>query len=92
MSATEKTHEQKPNQTTTIIVNAQQKTVEDKELSFEALVSLAYNGSPPSGPNWEFTITYQRGHGNKPQGSLVVGESVKVKEGMIFDVYGTDKS
>ena len=73
----------------TIVINGRQRTVEDKELSFEELVRLAYDGTPPSG---EFTITYRRGHGNKPDGSLVAGETVKVREGMIFDVYGTDKS
>jgi hypothetical protein len=77
---------------TTIVVNAQEKTVPEKEISFEELVSLAYDGNPPTGDNWEFTVTYRRGHGEKPQGQLVAGESVKVKEGMVFDVYGTDKS
>jgi hypothetical protein len=78
--------------TTTVIVNGQEKAVTDKDLSFEQLVSLAYDGNPPTGDNWEFTIAYRRGHSNKPEGSLVAGQTVKVKEGMIFDVYGTDKS
>lgn len=77
---------------TTIVVNAQEKTVTEEEISFEELVSLAYDGNPPTGDNWEFTVTYRRGHGEKPQGQLVAGESVKVKDGMVFDVYGTDKS
>ena len=76
----------------TFVVNAQPKTVTQKEISFEELVSLAYDGNPPTGENWEFTVTYRRGDGKKPQGQLVAGESVKVKDGMIVDVYGTDKS
>lgn len=82
----------KPKHETTIIVNAEEKTTTEKELSFEEVVSVAYDGNPPSGPNWEFTVTYRRGHGNKPEGSLVAGGTVKVKERMIFNVGATDKS
>jgi len=32
------------------------------------------------------------GHGSKPEGTLVEGDTVKVKEGMIFNVARTDKS
>ena len=39
-----------------------------------------------------FTVTYTRGEGHKPQGTLVEGETVKVKDGMIFNVTATDKS
>lgn len=75
-----------------IIVNAQPKTVQKGELSFEEVVELAYDGNPPSGPNWFFTVTYRRGPAHKPQGTLVAGQSVKVKEGMVFNVHATDKS
>ncbi len=39
-----------------------------------------------------YTVTYKRGLGNKPEGTLVEGDTVKVKEGMIFNVARTDKS
>jgi hypothetical protein len=74
-----------------IIVNGQQKTVETHELSFDQVVALAFD-PVPSGPNVMFTVTYRRGHGEKPEGTLTEGESVKVKDGMIFDVTATDKS
>jgi hypothetical protein len=76
---------------TTIIVNGREKTVTTKELSFSEIVALAFD-PPPTGQNIVFTITYRRGHGNKPEGSLTEGETVKVKEGMIFNVTATDKS
>lgn len=79
------------NQGITIIVNARQKEVTQKELSFAQVIALAYD-NPPTGPNIIFTVTYRRGEGNKPEGSLVEGETVKVKEGMIFNVTATDKS
>jgi hypothetical protein len=85
--------EKKPEHETTIIVNGQEKTTIEKELTFERVVSIAYDGNPPTGPNWEFTVTYRRGHGEKPEGTLVAGgEPVKVKEGMIVNVRATDKS
>ena len=74
-----------------IIVNGRQKTVTSKELSFDEIVALAFD-SPPTGDNTIFTITYRRGEGNKPEGTLVKGETVKIKEGMIFDVTATSRS
>ncbi len=75
--------------TVNIIVNGRQKTVAKTELSFDEIVSLA---ELPTGPNMFYTVTYRRGEGNKPEGTLVQGESVRVKEGMIFNVTATDKS
>ena len=75
----------------TIIVNAQPKVVQGKELTFRQIVSLAFD-QPPSGENVVFTVTYRRGRGEKPEGSLLEGDSVKIKEGMIFNVTATDKS
>lgn len=75
----------------TVIVNGRQKVVTSRELSFAEIIALAYD-NPPTGPNFVFTITYRRGEGNKPEGTLVAGETVKIKEGMIFNVTATDKS
>ena len=75
----------------TIIVNGRQKEVTAKELTFAEIVALAFD-NPPTGENWVFTVTYRRGQGNKPEGTLVEGETVKIKEGMIFNVTATDKS
>jgi len=76
----------------TIIVNGREKTVlKNNDLTFNELVVLAFD-NPPSGENMVFTITYRKGHGNKPEGSLAEGESVKAKDGMIFNVTSTDKS
>ena len=76
----------------TIVVNARPKVVPAGEMTFEEIVALAYDGSPPTGDNWEFTVGYRRGHGDKPAGSLVAGQKVKLKDGMIFNVTATDKS
>jgi len=75
----------------TIIVNARETTVAESELTFEALVALAFP-EPPYGVNTAYTVTYRRGQGNKPVGSMVEGNSVKLKDGMVFNVTATDKS
>ena len=75
----------------TVVVNGTQKTVDKDDISFDEIVRLAFD-NPPYGSNTLFTITYRRGHGNKPEGILAEGESVKTKEGMVFDVTATDKS
>jgi hypothetical protein len=45
-----------------------------------------------TGPNVLISVTYRRGIGDKPEGTLSPGQSVRLKDGMIFDVVVTDKS
>ena len=74
-----------------IIVNGRQKVVTTRELSFKEIVALAF--SPvPVGPNVMFTITYRKGPDKNPEGTLTEGATVKIKDGMIFDVTETNKS
>ncbi|NNN07159.1 MAG: hypothetical protein HKL90_14800 [Elusimicrobia bacterium] len=75
----------------TIIVNGQAKEVAEKELSFAQIVVLAFGKSAADG-NTIFTVTYRKGEGKKPDGSLVAGETIKIKEGEIFNVTETSKS
>ena len=75
---------------TTIIVNAREKQWDEKEISFEEVVRLAYD-PVPSGPLIEITVTYRKGEHGK-QGTLTANETVKVHEGMVFNVVVTDKS
>jgi hypothetical protein len=83
--------QEQPKNTTTIVINGRQKTVTAKELTFEQIVALAFD-TQPNGENVEITVTYTRGHGDKPEGSLTNGRTVKVKEGMIFNVSATNRS
>jgi hypothetical protein len=75
----------------TIIVNGEKKVVTATELSFDQVVDLAFNPRPV-GPNIVFTITYRKGPKENPEGTLVQGGIVKIKDGMIFNVTATDKS
>ncbi len=91
--AAEADHQQdaKNSKTITIFVNTRPHTVEKKEeISFEEVVALAYPTTPPGG-NIAFSVMYERGHGNV-DGTLVPGQTVKVKDGMRFDVTATDRS
>ena len=76
---------------TEIVVNGQKKEVAGKEISYGQVVNLACE-SPWGNPNVIYTVTYSRGHDDKPQGSLVDGQSVKIKKDMVFNVTRTDKS
>ena len=75
----------------TLVVNGRQKQVQKEEFPFDEVVALAFD-PVPAGENVDITITYRRGQGNKPEGQLKPGESVKIKDGMIFDVTATDRS
>lgn len=78
--------------TITIIVNAERKVIPKREeLTFDEVIDLAFNPRPV-GDQIVYTVTYYRGHGNKPEGHLLEGESVKAKDGMVFSVKYTDKS
>jgi hypothetical protein len=78
-----------PEKPFTVVVNGREKVVTAKELSFADIVALS---GLPGGPNTVFTVTYRRGEGKKPEGTLVDGDTVKVKDGMIFNVTATNKS
>ncbi len=73
-----------------IVVNTRPRTVTKRILSYDEVVALAYPN--PDFDRKQFTITYKHGCEQKPEGSLVLGESVFVKEGMVFNVTPTDKS
>jgi hypothetical protein len=75
----------------TIIVNAQQKEVVETRLSFDEVVKLAFP-IPPTGQNIMFTIKYRKGPHANPKGSLLEGQTVRIKNGMVFDVTTTDRS
>jgi hypothetical protein len=80
-----------PPKTYTIYVNGQKKIVETKTVTFDQIVKLAYP-IPPTGDNILYTVSYEDGPPANPQGSLKEGGTVKVKNGMIFNVTATDKS
>ena len=75
----------------TIIVNTREKTWAEKKISYEEVITLAF-GSYTDNELIVYSVTYKKGKEKKHEGSLVKGESVPVKNGMIFNVTLTDKS
>jgi len=75
----------------TIIVNGRSKQWNEKTITFEQVVILAF-GSYDSNPNKVYTVTYDRGPHQNPEGSMVKSDKVCIKDKMIFNVTATDKS
>jgi len=76
-----------------IIVNGRQRTAaKNSELTVAQVVAMAFD-TVPTGENVEFTITYRKGgNEHRPEGSMSGNDTVKVKEGTVFNVTATDKS
>lgn len=74
-----------------LIVNARPKTWEKRQISFEEVVILAFGNYDPN-PNRVYTVSYSNGPRPKPEGTMVRGEIVNVKNKMNFDVSATDRS
>lgn len=78
--------------TTTIVVDGTPHEVPKNEyISYAEVVTLAYPDFPQH-PEVTYSVTYMRGHGEKPEGILNPGETVKVKSGMSFRVNRTGQS
>jgi hypothetical protein len=75
----------------TIIVNAKEKSWNEKQISFEQLIVLAF-GSYDNNPDKVYTVTYDKGPNENREGSMIKGDTVFVKNKMIFNVAATDKS
>lgn len=77
------------NKTFKIIVNGRPREVADHRLTYQQVVHLAFPDDQPD-PNLVYTVAYANPHGK--DGTLVDGEDVPVKDGMIFNVTKTNRS
>ncbi|NTF46171.1 multiubiquitin domain-containing protein [Rhizobium rhizogenes] len=75
--------------TVTIKVNGRPRTVEKRRHSYREIAAIAYPN--PDFENFNYTTTYLHGVGGA-EGDLVEGESIMVKNGMVFNVRRSDKS
>ena len=87
----EKKQEGDGNKQVILIVNGREKPWNEREISFEQVVTLAF-GSYVENQNRVFTVTYKGGPEQSQQGSMVKGDKILVKNKMIFNVTATDKS
>lgn len=72
-----------------LIINARKKLWLQKEISFDEVVVLAYGLVENK---VTYTVVYKKGNGQKPEGIMVKGDVVKVKDEMIFVVSQTNRS
>lgn len=77
--------------TVTIIVEGAPHEWPKGEITYAEVVTLEVPDYA-SHPEISYAVKYTRGQGNKPEGILSPGGSVKVKEGMIFSVSETGQS
>jgi len=77
--------------TFTIIVNARKQVWKKTEISFDDVVKLTF-GSISRDPNIVYTVMYKKGPKENPEGSMVKGDVVKIKNEMVFNATSTDKS
>jgi hypothetical protein len=77
--------------TVTIVVEGTPHEWPKGEISYDEVITLEVpNYSPASGIS--YAVKYTRGHGEKPEGILAPGGSVKVKDGMVLSVSETGQS
>ncbi len=75
----------------TIIVNGTPHEWPKEDITYEQVVAWEFPDYAQH-PEFTYSVKYKNGHGNKPEGILAPGGSVKVKEGMIFSVSRTGQS
>jgi hypothetical protein len=79
------------NKTVTIFVEGTPHEWPKGEITYAEVVTLEVPGYPQH-PEITYSVRYKKGHSDKPEGILVPGASVKVKEGMRFSVSETGQS
>jgi hypothetical protein len=75
----------------TIIVNAESFEVEKDDITYNEVVIMGFPDFTQH-PERTYSVTYERGIGNKPEGILSVEGVVKVKNEMRFYVKHTGES
>jgi hypothetical protein len=77
--------------TVTIVVNGTPHEWPKGEITYAEVITLEIPDYSQH-PEITYSVKYKNGHGDKPEGVLSPGGSVRVKEGMIFSVSETGQS
>jgi len=75
-----------------LIVNGRQKVWHEKHISFRQVVELAYGSDAFKNPDIIYRVTYTHGPKRNSKGTMVDGDVVHVKSGMIFNATHTNRS
>lgn len=85
-------HENKPDKKlVTIIVEGTPHEWPKEDITYAEVVTLEVPDYPQH-QEITYAVKYKKGQGNKPEGILAPGASVKVKDGMEFSVSETGQS
>ena len=80
------------NKSFTVIVNGRPKAWATRQITFEEVVALAFE-NPPTGADTIFSVTYRKSNNeHRPEGVMVEGDSIRIKEGTVFNVSATNRS
>jgi len=83
---------QQEDKTVTIVIEGTpHEWPKNEDISYAQVVTLEVPDYAQH-PEITYAVTYKAGHGNKPEGVLTPGATVKVKEGMKFNVSETGQS
>jgi hypothetical protein len=74
----------------TVFFNGRPRTIAEHQLDYAQVIRIAFPEGP-FGATTIYTVTYVYPHGGS-EGSMVDGDTVKIKEGMVFNVSRTDQS
>lgn len=74
-----------------IFVNARPHLVDDRDVSFEQILALAFPTQAPSAET-DYIVTYTRAQQGNGSGSLAPGQNIRVKKGTSFGVQITTRS
>jgi hypothetical protein len=77
------------NKATMIVINGRPREVNGQKISYSEVVRIAFPDDPTN-ENLEYTVAYANPHGK--DGTLVNGQDIHIKEGMIFNVSKTNRS
>ena len=81
----------KPKKNVTIVVEGTEHEWSKDDITYAEAVTLEVPDYAQH-PEITYSVRYKRGQGNKPEGTLAPGASVKVKDGMMFNVSETGQS
>lgn len=84
-------NDKEPKTVTIIVEGSPHEWPKSDDISYTQVVTLEVPDYAQH-PDITYAVTYRNGHGNKPEGILVAGAMVKVKEGMIFSVSESGQS
>lgn len=80
-----------PNQDT-IIVNGVEHEWLEKEITYQQVVNLAYDGNPPTGENVTFNVAYFKGHSDQEGFLGPNSKPLHVRDRMEFRVKHSTRS